>query len=640
MALFLRRFEKVLALAALSLGFYFLARLEFVIWNWSQYKSKEILDLLWAFFVGLRFDIAAICMTLVPVILWSLWPWSEKREKGWSLGAFWLYAPFFFLFMLMNLGDTEFINFVGRRFSYDALFVVGEMDTKLARGILGSYGFLAALNFGVMALMIIATWKILHHPAKRTYGFNSKKELPCYALGAFLVLALTVIGVRGGLQRKPLNIVNAHLFAAPILNNLVLNSTFTFIKSYGAPSLPKEVYFTDKKEMLRHLNGALPGASLLEGKRLQKPQNVVVIILESFSLEYMGEINGGGGFTPFLDELAKKSLFFKNSYANARRSIEGVAAVTAGIPAMMNEPFISSHFSSNYFVGLGSLLSAQKYPARFYHGGNNGTMYFDSFAKSAGYGEYYGANEYPNSGDNDGTWGIFDEPFLQYMKTHLDQTPEPFLATVFTLSSHNPYRIPDQYMGRFPKGPHAILESVAYADHSLKRFFEEAQKQPWFKNTLFVITADHTGFTYRPGNDNELERFRVPLLIYHPQFAWPREVDRDQVVQHIDVLPSVMDFLGLENKDMNYLGRSVFRSGDRSVSLYLDGRYFLVTKDYFLDWPLGGKVNMYASSDVNLKNPLQEPESRRKELENRLKASIQYFNEGMWDNRLYYPVGK
>jgi len=640
MAEFLRRFEKLLGLAALSLFFYLFARGEFLVWNWAHYKAKDFADIAWAFLLGFRFDISAICMGLIPVILWSFWPWSEKRHRLWGTVAFWLWGPVFFVLMMMNLGDSEFINFVGRRFSFDALFVVGEMDTKVA-GILGSYWHLALVNFSFMFFVLWLGWKILHRPSKRVYLLSGKREIPYYAAGVFVVLVVVVIGVRGGFQKKPLNIVNAHVFAAPILNNLVLNSTFTFVKSVGAETVSHEVYFSDRQEMLKYLNGFIKGPSLLEGKRLAKPQNVVVIILESFSLEYMGEVNGGKGFTPFLDSLTHKSLFFKNGYANARRSIEGVAAVTAGIPALMNEPFISSHFSSNYFVGLGSVLTAQKYPTSFFHGGGNGTMYFDSFAKSAGFDKYYGASEYPDPRDNDGTWGIFDEPFLQFMKKELDGMKQPFFSAVFTLSSHNPYRIPDQHKGKFPKGPHEILESVAYADYSLQRFFEEAAKAPWYKDTLFVITADHTGFNYRPEFENELSRFRIPILFFHPGYEWPREIDRDQVVQQVDILPSVMDFLGLENgKEVNYLSRSVFIPGERTAVMYLDGRYFIADKEYFVDWLVGTEMKMYAINDSFEKHPLSEPADRKLNLENRVKAAAQYFNEGMWDNRLYYPSGK
>ncbi|RYZ81929.1 MAG: LTA synthase family protein, partial [Proteobacteria bacterium] len=433
-------------------------------------------------------------------------------------------------------------------------------------------------------------------------------------------------GVRGGLHRKPMNVVTAHVFAAPVLNNLVLNSTYTFVKSFGVESVSREVYFADREEMLKHLNGftgsAKTARSLMDGARTKSPQNVVIIILESFGLEYMGKVNGDQGYTPFLDKLAHEGLFFKNGYANGRRSIEGVAAVMAGIPALMSEPFISSQFVSNYFVGLGSMLASHKYQTSFFHGGNNGTMHFDSFSKSAGLDKYYGASEYPNSADNDGTWGIFDEPFFQFMKQKLDETPQPFLAGLFSLSSHNPYKIPDQYKAKFPKGPIEILEPIGYADFALQRFFEEAAKSPWYQDTLFVITADHTSLNFRPSFDNEISRYRVPILFFHPTYKWPQGIDTDQVVQQIDILPSIMDFLGFDNKEVNYLGRSVFIPGERTATMYLDGRYLLAAKDHYLDWPKDGEIKMYDISDPAGKQGLEEPATRKQELENRLKASI------------------
>ncbi len=639
MSEFLTRFEKLAGLLLSALFFYWIARLEFLIWNWGQFQSKSLMDLAWAFLIGFRFDVAAVCMTLIPVVLLSFAPWSAQLHRHWQKVAFWLYAPLALLFFIMNLGDSEFVNFVGRRFTYDGLFIASEIPGKLG-GIFVTYWLLFSFNILLMALFVLGAWKILHRKVQRKWHFNRRKEVPAYLLSMLLVLIIVVVGVRGGLQKKPLNIVNSHIFAAPILNNLVLNSTFTFLKSYGAEVLSNEIYFSDREQMLSYLNGADKSPSLLESRRMQRPQNVVIIILESFALEYMGEIHGDHGYTPFLDSLTHKGLFFKNSYANARRSIEGIAAILAGIPALMSEPFISSHFAANYFVGLGSLLSARQYQTSFFHGGNNGTMYFDSFAKSAGFEKYYGASEYPNSADNDGTWGIFDEPFFLFMGQKLNESQKPFVAAFFSLSSHNPYKIPDQYKGRFPKGPIEILESVGYADYSLQKFFEAAAAQPWYKDTLFVITADHTSLSFRPEYENELSRYKVPILFYHPTYKWPEGIDVNQVVQQIDIFPSIMDFLGLENKEVNYLGRSLFVPGERTATLYLDGRYFLVAKDYYLDWLKGKDIDMYGLQDLNMKFPLSEPRERKQELENRLKASVQYFNEAMWDNRLYYPNGK
>jgi phosphoglycerol transferase MdoB-like AlkP superfamily enzyme len=458
-----------------------------------------------------------------------------------------------------------------------------------------------------------------------------------FAGACFLCIALSVVGIRGGLQSKPLHFVNANVFTAPLLNNLVLNSSFTFIKSYGAKALPHDQYFSDKNEMLSYLNGSMQG-SLLEGHRPKTPQNIVIIIIESFGREYVGPVNGGKSYTPFLDELQKKSLSFENAFANSRRSIEGIAAVMAGIPAMMNEPFISSQFTSNYFVGLGTMLTQKKYATSFFHGGHNGTMYFDSFMKSSGVEKYYGATEYGNSADDDGVWGIWDEPFLAWMNQHIDKMPRPFMASVFTLSSHQPFKVPAKYKDRFPEGEIEILKTVSYTDFALREFFDEAAKKSWYKDTLFVITADHTSKHYRKEFENDIGDYRVPLIFFHPGFEFPK-VDTKMIVQQIDVMPTVLDFLNIPEKDKNFLGSSVFIPGDKVAVDYIDGRYLLVSKDYQLRWsPRENDLKMFAMDDWNGDKPLEQPAERKQLLEKKLKAAVQYFNEGMWDNKLYYPA--
>ena len=157
-------------------------------------------------------------------------------------------------------------------------------------------------------------------------------------------------------------------------------------------------------------------------------------------------------FTPFIDSLIQESLVFTNGFSNGRRSIEGIPAVIAGIPSLMNSPFITSAYSGDKFYSLPYLLKQEGYNTSFYHGGTNGTMGFDNFCKAAGIDAYYGRYEYNNDKDFDGNWGIFDEPFLQFMAKSLDKTPQPFMASVFTLSSHHPYTIPEKYKNKFIKG--------------------------------------------------------------------------------------------------------------------------------------------------------------------------------------------
>ena len=218
------------------------------------------------------------------------------------------------------------------------------------------------------------------------------------------------------------------------------------MKSFGKISLKKVSYFENER-MLSLLNTKQPTTYSNTDKT--KP-NVVIILLESFSKEYTQLKNPEA--TPYLNELAKKSVFFDKAYANGRRSIEGVASVLSGIPALMEEPFVNSEFSANQIIGLGTLLGSNGYHTSFFHGAKNGSMHFDQFSKSVGIENYFGKSEYPNALDDDGTWGIFDEPFLRWTCAKYSDFPKPFFSTIFTLSSHQPFKIPDQFENDFSDG--------------------------------------------------------------------------------------------------------------------------------------------------------------------------------------------
>ncbi len=631
-----QRLLKVFYSVCAIVGLYSLARFEFLFWNWPLFQQRQLSEILLAFVVGLRFDFSAAAMLAAPILLLSLLPWPEKLEKTWRVLSYVIYLVVGIPLFILNLGDTEFINFVGRRFTFDGLFILSEVNGKFWE-LFSTYWKLNLINTFQTALYALVGYVVFFKINGQIFWRPHRlKYYAAHAFLSFVALSLSVIAIRGGLQSKPLNFVNASVFSAPLLNNLSLNSTFTFIKSFGAEELKHEKYFSSEEDLLKHLNGSLKG-SMLEGRRPRDPQNIVIIILESFGAEYVGPVDGKS-YTPFLDELSKKGLSFENAYANGRRSIEGVAAVMGGIPALMNEPFISSHFTSNYFLGLGTLLTSHSYGTSFFHGGRNGTMYFDSFMQSAGVERYFGASEYANPADDDGVWGIWDEPFLQWMIGKLDQEKKPFMTSVFTLSSHHPFKVPDQYQAQFLEGPEPILKTVSYTDFALKKFFEVAATKEWYKNTLFVITADHTSKHYRPEFDNEIGNYRVPFILFHPSVTLPA-VDTKMVVQQIDVLPTVLDFLGQSQKESNYLGSSVFVPGDKTAVNFIDGRYILTAQDYHIRWSPGhGEPQMFAMTDWNGNQELQEPQERKAELVLRLKATIQYFNEGMWDNRLYYPA--
>lgn len=612
---------------------YSVMRGSFLYWNWNQFKNMNLLDIAYAFFIGLRFDLSAISLLFVPTFLLTLfigiWLKTELWKKLFLTGLLVIQLPFW----ILNYIDIEFFNFIGRRVTLSGLFIFSEAKGKVS-SFFSTYLFWILIIFAMIALFIYLLFKFIK---SQKYQNDSKLS---YIITNFILLIPLIIFARGGVQKKPIDFVYASVFNSPVLNNLVLNSTFSIIKSVDKDKISPVQFYATEEEYFPLLNGYTVKKSLLDGKRSTKKQNVVIFLLESFALEFMGAPNKQKGYTPFLDKISQQGLFFRNAFANGRRSIEGVSSIIAGIPAMMSEPFISSEFSSNYFLGAGAILEPLGYETSFYHGGNNGTMYFDKFISSAGIPKYFGANEYPNiSADNDKVWGIFDEPFLKFFGKNLSAGKKPFFTALFTLSSHHPYTIPESLKGKFAQGPLEILESIQYTDYALQVFFETYKDEEWFKDTLFIFTADHTQKNLLPEFNNEIGKYKVPIIFYHPQYQWP-EVDLDMPIQHIDILPSVMDFLDLPMKQKVLLGESVFKpDADKAVTLFQDGNFYLINKEYILFWNQREPVKLFKATDWGMKNqiPADVGNTEEQRLEKRLKASIQYFNKGLWDNRLYFP---
>lgn len=653
-----------------TLLFYQFLRIWFMAWNHKAWLGTSFSDLCLVFAHGFRFDLFTVtAAAIVPGLLWVAL--SLKWDRQWLRQTF--LASFFMIqapLMLMSLGDTEFMNFTGRRFTFDSLQNLREMTTGNTAGIFTQYWLPTAMVF----LTLGVYFYILFFPLRRRISFSESFSLARRGLGFLISLVLLVIAVRGGVQPKPISYAHAQIFQLPFLNQAVMNSGFTFLQSANRDSIPR-YSFMPEEEMLALMDHQDSDADLLAELRPSSQhwpaQNVVVIILESFSFEHMGH-SGGKSWTPFLDELADRSLFFENAYANARRSIEGITAITAGIPALMDEPFVSSSFfASTRMNALGQIVEQTKgqvvapaagqvagpspapnYHTSFFHGGNNGTMFFDEFTKAAGLDHYYGAKEYPDPKDHDGSWGIYDEPFLKWTSENFTRFPKPFASVIFTLSSHHPFTVPEKYKDSIPKGPSEIHQALGYSDLALKNFFAIAEKQDWYKNTLFVITADHTFKIYRPEFNNELGHFRVPILFFHPQWnvaQLRQRIDTHAVVQHIDILPSVIDFLGFGGAAPTApatnagtsaipqirLGKSIFRSGPRSVIAGIAGRSYFIREALYSARSADGVEQVFSMQDLEMKSPLPLTDVESIRHLQRHRAYLQYYSQGLWQNKLY-----
>ena len=645
----------------LLLGFFTLLRLGFYISNYATFRGIGLGPVLLAFGHGLRFDVSAILILNLPVVLLSLLLPLHWRagQQGLRALAVLLQTPAFAGTIL----DWEYFKFIGRRTSNELTTVGTEVGNQFGQFLL-SYWALLLLCLGLLAVL---AWRFpmpgTSPPSpvsKREGGRGGKVRcVTVKLLQLLLVASLTVLGIRGGWQLKPLRPGSAFQQAPAVLGHLTLNSTFTLIKGFDREVVERKAYFANEADLRTALNGSAaspsypPAGPAPAGRAAPLPAgtNVVLLLLESFASEYVGSENGGqGGYTPFFDSLATAAgaVRLPNNYANGRRSIEALPAVLAGLPALLETPYITSTFQTNELHGLAGALGRLGYASAIYHGAANGTMGFDMFSSLAGVQQYYGLNEYPggaSSPDYDGHWGIFDEPYLQYFNQQLGQTKEPFFATVFTLSAHEPFTLPKQYAGKFAPGTLPIHPTVAYADLALRRFFAAARRQPWYGRTLFILTADHTSASDNAAYQNPLGAQKTPLLFFSPGRALPplpgppRSAGPNRISQQADVPATVLDLLGQPASAATVLpfGSSVFGPGPGRALFRSGESFYLVHHDFVTELTADNVVRLYPFQPHFIPHEaLTNPDpAKLRQYGDELRACVQLYVNGLVDNKLY-----
>ncbi len=541
-----------LRLASLLLV-YSLIRFAFLVLHWQALGQESAFALIRSFYLGLRFDLSAIAFLNAPFIILALLPLAILLNPVLQeLNRFCFWALNFF-FIGANVTDLELVRFTGKRVNWD-IFSIREDIQQHSWSVLSTYW--------PHSLFLIFLGVLLYFFDRNTAPKDLNRLSPSRSvIFALIILAGSVLAMRGGLQLKPIKPINAFQYGSQELGLLTLNSTFTLLTSKKGPRLQPVKEYSSAEELLEVLKFEDQFVSHWHGRF--KGYNLVIILLESFGSEYVGHFNSGKGYTPFLDSLIKESLVFENHFSNGRRSIEAIPAVLSGIPSLMEEPFLTSNFQSNRIQGLAEIFKKQDYSTSFFHGAQNGSMFFDSFAARTGFESYFGLSEFPDPSQSDGQWGIYDEAFFQFFSEQLGETRQPFFGFIFTLSSHHPYKIPEQYKGKFPLGELEIHPSIGYTDFALARFFESAKKQDWFKKTLFVITSDHTQLSNTPKYQTQSGVYRVPLLFYSEGMDWTG-VSGSRVSQHVDLVPTLLDLFGVQGEPLNYFGQSLFNSGQHA----------------------------------------------------------------------------
>lgn len=546
---------------------YEICRLAFLFENWSLFSTSISWSSFWHITLGgWRFDTSAIFYTNAIVILLYLFPLHFKEIRWFQMLTKWLYVIINSIAILSNLADSVFFEFRKHRSSM-ALFQEFKGDNNIG-GIVWveiiSHWYLVIIAI----VMIWFLWKFYRMP--ETPLRPRKRYYITQIVTLLLIAPIAVCGMRGNTfltATRPISVNYAHKFVnEPLLTGVVLNTPFSMIRTVNQMVNNPPAFFTTEELDAIYSPLHIPADSVVTRKK-----NIVILIVESFAQEFIGGLNKDldngtyKGYTPFADSLLQESLYYDQSFANGGFSIDAIPAILASIPRM-DRPFVLSPHSLNHINSLASELRNMGYSTAFFHGADNESLGFNAFVKQAGVEKYFGKNEFitdPRFGGKnefDGKWGIWDEPFLQFFCAEIGTLPQPFLATVFTLSSHHPFAVPEKYKDIFvDEGLHKLHKCIRYADYSLKRFFESASRQPWFKNTIFVISADHasskrTHDVYK----NEVGGFRIPIIFYDPSGELPRG-KQPGIVQQIDIMPTLLNYVGYDKPYISF-GKDVLNT--------------------------------------------------------------------------------
>ena len=588
---------------------------------------------------GLMFDTSAILYTNALYVVLMFFPLHYKETNVYHKICKWLFIIVNGLAFAINLADSVYFRYTMRRTTstvFDEFSSEGNLGSIIGTEFL-SHWYLVLL----FALIMWLLWKFYATPNLNVKVLNKWKYNGACLLSLLLFTPFCIAGMRGGFATavRPITISNAMQYTArPTDAPLVLNTPFSLLRTIDTNVFVVPNYFDSAEEMEAVYTPIhIPSDSLQMEKK-----NVVVLIVESFGREYIGALNKTledgkyKGYTPCVDSLISKSTTFSHSFCNGRKSIDGMPSILSSIP-MFVEPFILTPSSMNDYTGLAGILAKEGYETAFFHGAQNGSMGFQAFAQKTGFQRYYGRTEYEEScgtADFDGTWAIWDEPFLQFFANEMSKMKQPFMTSVFTASSHHPFAVPEKYKKQFVEEELEIHKCIRYTDMSIGKFFDTASRQPWFKNTIFVLTSDHTNMSNHAEYQTDLGGFCSPIIIYDPSRPEGKTVDK--IAQQIDILPTI---LGMLNYTKPYFGFGIdvlnTPKEDTWAVNYLNGYYQYVRYGYVLQFDGTSTTAIYSLDDKLMKNNIKGKVEIQQQMERELKAIIQQYMERMKQDCLH-----
>ena len=590
-----------LCITTLSRIFLFLVFKERVIEN-EDYEN--------IFLIGLRFDLILICyLAFLPAVLISLLPDSVLHYFKKFLNFYFIF--FLFLFLLMELSTLDFINQYDtrpNRLFLDYLIYPKEVVGTLIKSYLLSL-IITTILLGIALFIAFKHGKKLFYPQESNY----KTKLLLFLFVAFFLFW----GARGSLtSKRPINGSNAIFCSDQMTNSLGLNSLYTVafaayamkhegdVKKYGKMD-ELEAYSRVKKYMdvTEFISSEVPFLHLQKPDTTQPKYNVVIFLQESLGAEYVGCLNGLP-LTPELDKLSKEGLLFTNLYCTGTRSVRGIEQVTAGFLPNPSESIVKLSGSQQGFFTLADAFGRQNYDTSFIYGGMANFDNMASFFNGNGFKNIIDETDFDKDGKKyalKGTWGYSDEDLVvkanEYFKSLGNK---PFFSLMFSTSNHEPFEFPDGRIQLYEQPKNSVHNAIKYADFSIGKFFELAKKEAYFKNTIFVVIADHNTRTYGK-NLVPVNKFHIPALIIAPNVE--KGSTYDNLASQMDIPSTVLALSGITTKTP-MVGRNLLKlpkgTKGRTIMLFHETYAFRVDDDIVILNPNAKPLQFKVKSDTEL----------------------------------------
>lgn len=520
---------------------------------------------------ALHLDISAACyFCIVPMLLLIVQAWLRR---SFVLPAIMGYMAFaILLWCVICVSEAAVYGEWQHKLGYKAWLILRQ-PAEVARSA-GAAKFIALL---LTTLCCAALITIVCRKCLRRSHFP---RIKWYAALPFTILAppLLVVGMRGGLQNFPIHQAQSYFSSKQILNDIAVNSAWNLIHSitHGARALQKNNYATMPPQQADSIVAALfaneNDTAALSILRIPRP-NIVLLILESWTADMVESLGGAAGITSNFAALEKEGILFTRIYSSGKRSPEGMAALLAGYPAMPQITAVDFPEKFRHAAALPRRLAQQGYHTSYYYGGYSEYGNILAFIRQSGFAKIWDGPDIAKcvSAAQIGALGIHDEWVLQKQLSDLNETPQPFFSALFTLSTHAPYDHPalpnniDKSMAQSD-----FLNSVYYADYCLGRYFEQARRQAWFDNTLFILAADHSRASHIARPYHDFGSIGIPILFYGSAIKEKQRGTRqEEIGSSHDLAATLLGQMGLTAGDFRW-SKDLLRRRQHNFAFHAD----------------------------------------------------------------------